>query len=263
MAQTTSFTLNGKAVRVTADPGRMLVWVLRHNLGLTGTKVGCGAGLCGACTVLANGEPIFSCSTPLADVAGTPVLQRGTEHSIQVDPMVLVKAVVLRGDDGLGKLEWKIWNGVAVLKEDAAEDVVIPVVNDAGGFHLRELREIEAGGPCAVKVPEMEIVAVAGNGGREDENEQDDEPGAPVKRLPPGHIRRIGIVGVLSHVEEWDIYHQMGGAQTCFVGEVGTHMAGGWWGLGVTLGGGIGMVPGCWSLTKSIRSRRLSPGAAG
>jgi aerobic-type carbon monoxide dehydrogenase small subunit (CoxS/CutS family) len=89
MAQSTSFTLNGKTVRVTADPGRMLVWVLRHNLGLTGTKVGCGAGLCGACTVLVDGEPAFSCSTPLADVAGKSVLtieglaQDGVLHPVQ------------------------------------------------------------------------------------------------------------------------------------------------------------------------------------
>ncbi len=89
MAQTTSFNLNGKAVRVTADPGRMLVWVLRHNLGLTGTKVGCGAGLCGACTVLVDGEPAFSCSTPLAAVAGKAVLtieglaQDGVLHPVQ------------------------------------------------------------------------------------------------------------------------------------------------------------------------------------
>jgi aerobic-type carbon monoxide dehydrogenase small subunit (CoxS/CutS family) len=89
MAQTTSFNLNGKPVRVTADPGRMLVWVLRHNLGLTGTKVGCGAGLCGACTVLVDGEPAFSCSTPLGDVAGKSVLtieglaKDGVLHPVQ------------------------------------------------------------------------------------------------------------------------------------------------------------------------------------
>jgi len=74
LAQTTAFTLNGKPVRVAADPDRMLVWVLRHDLGLTGTKVGCGAGLCGACTVLVDDDPVFSCSTPLAEVAGKSVL---------------------------------------------------------------------------------------------------------------------------------------------------------------------------------------------
>jgi aerobic-type carbon monoxide dehydrogenase small subunit (CoxS/CutS family) len=89
MAQTTSFNLNGKPVRVTADPGRMLVWVLRHNLGLTGTKVGCGAGLCGACTVLVDGEPTLSCSTPLSEVAGKSVLtveglaKDGALHPVQ------------------------------------------------------------------------------------------------------------------------------------------------------------------------------------
>jgi aerobic-type carbon monoxide dehydrogenase small subunit (CoxS/CutS family) len=89
MVQTTSFTLNGMTVRVTADPGRMLVWVLRYNLGLTGTKVGCGAGLCGACTVLVDDEPAFSCSTPLADVAGKSVLtiegltRDGVLHPVQ------------------------------------------------------------------------------------------------------------------------------------------------------------------------------------
>jgi len=50
------------------------VWVLRQELGLTGTKVGCGAGLCGACTVLVDLEPVPSCSTPLGDVAGKAVL---------------------------------------------------------------------------------------------------------------------------------------------------------------------------------------------
>jgi len=89
MAQTTSFTLNGKPVRVSADPKRMLAWVLRQDLALTGTKVGCGAGLCGACTVLVNDEPTFSCSTPLAAVAGKSVLtieglaQGGELHPVQ------------------------------------------------------------------------------------------------------------------------------------------------------------------------------------
>jgi aerobic-type carbon monoxide dehydrogenase small subunit (CoxS/CutS family) len=74
MATSTSFTLNGQPVRVASDPSRMLVWVLRQELGLTGTKLGCGAGLCGACTVLVDLEPAPSCSTALADVAGKSVL---------------------------------------------------------------------------------------------------------------------------------------------------------------------------------------------
>jgi aerobic-type carbon monoxide dehydrogenase small subunit (CoxS/CutS family) len=74
MEQTILFTLNGKAMHLIADPERMLVWVLRNDLGHTGTKVGCGAGLCGACTVLVNDEPTLSCSTSLADVAGKSVV---------------------------------------------------------------------------------------------------------------------------------------------------------------------------------------------
>ena len=74
MARTLTFTLNGAKVSVEADGARMLAHVLRSDLGLTGTKVGCGAGLCGACTVLLDGEAIRSCTTPLETVAGREVL---------------------------------------------------------------------------------------------------------------------------------------------------------------------------------------------
>jgi carbon-monoxide dehydrogenase small subunit len=74
MAKTISFTLNGKAVSAAADGARMLAYVMREDLGLTGTKVGCGQGYCGACTVLVEGEPVRSCSTPLDSVAGKAVL---------------------------------------------------------------------------------------------------------------------------------------------------------------------------------------------
>ncbi len=74
MQRTTSFTLNGKPVRVTTDDERMLLWVLREDLGLTGTKFGCGVSLCGACTVVINNEAVRSCSTPLKAVAGKQVL---------------------------------------------------------------------------------------------------------------------------------------------------------------------------------------------
>jgi aerobic-type carbon monoxide dehydrogenase small subunit (CoxS/CutS family) len=69
-----SFVLNGKPVTVKSPRDRMLVWVLRDELGLTGTKVGCEAGLCGACTVLVDFEAVPSCSMTLGDVAGKAVL---------------------------------------------------------------------------------------------------------------------------------------------------------------------------------------------
>ena len=64
----TKVTVNGKTVQVNASPDTPLLWVLRDELGLTGTKFGCGRGLCGSCTVLANGDAIRSCSTALSEV---------------------------------------------------------------------------------------------------------------------------------------------------------------------------------------------------
>ena len=72
--RTVSFTLNGKPTTVTVDETRMLLWVLRDDLGLTGTKFGCGASLCGACTVLVNNEAVRSCATPMKDVQGKKVV---------------------------------------------------------------------------------------------------------------------------------------------------------------------------------------------
>ena len=66
-------TVNGKSRSVSADADTPLLWVLRDELGLTGTKFGCGQGLCGACTVIADGESIRSCSTPVGDVRGQKI----------------------------------------------------------------------------------------------------------------------------------------------------------------------------------------------
>jgi aerobic-type carbon monoxide dehydrogenase small subunit (CoxS/CutS family) len=60
--------VNGKAVEVDVEPDTPLLWVLRDTLGLTGTKFGCGAALCGACTVHLDGNPIRSCSTPVSAI---------------------------------------------------------------------------------------------------------------------------------------------------------------------------------------------------
>ena len=69
----TSLTLNGQAQRCTADPNTPLLWVLRDELGLTGTKFGCGMAQCGACTVHLDGAPVRSCSVPLSTAAGKQV----------------------------------------------------------------------------------------------------------------------------------------------------------------------------------------------
>ena len=66
-------TVNGKPRRYEGDPEMPLLWFLRDELQLTGTKFGCGLGLCGACTVHVNGEAARSCSTPMSDVAGKKI----------------------------------------------------------------------------------------------------------------------------------------------------------------------------------------------
>ena len=65
--------INGETRRVDADPGTPLLWVLRDTLGMIGTKFGCGAALCGACTVHLDGRAVRSCSTPLSAAAGKKI----------------------------------------------------------------------------------------------------------------------------------------------------------------------------------------------
>ena len=74
MERTISFTLNGKPATVKVDDERMLLWVLRSDLGLTGTKFGCGEGLCGACTVHVDGAAMRSCGIQAADAEGKAIV---------------------------------------------------------------------------------------------------------------------------------------------------------------------------------------------
>jgi isoquinoline 1-oxidoreductase alpha subunit len=70
---TTTLNLNGRPVAVQAEPETPLLWVLRGELKLTGTKFGCGMALCGACTVHVDGAPVRGCVTPLAAAAGKAI----------------------------------------------------------------------------------------------------------------------------------------------------------------------------------------------
>ena len=67
------FTVNGKAAASDAPPETPLLWVIREDLKLTGTKFGCGTGLCGACMVHIDGKRAFSCQTQLSEIAGRSV----------------------------------------------------------------------------------------------------------------------------------------------------------------------------------------------
>ena len=80
--------LNGQAKEIDVADDTPLLWVLRDTLGLTGTKFGCGAALCGACTVHIDGQPIRSCITPVSEVAGKPIttiegLSKDRSHPVQ------------------------------------------------------------------------------------------------------------------------------------------------------------------------------------
>ncbi|MFN3520971.1 MAG: (2Fe-2S)-binding protein [Phenylobacterium sp.] len=82
----TTLDVNGKSVAVNAAPDTPLLWVLRDELGLTGTKYGCGIAQCGACTVLADGQPIRSCSATLEMVSAakiTTIESLGGQHPLQ------------------------------------------------------------------------------------------------------------------------------------------------------------------------------------
>ena len=84
-----SFTLNGKPVTSAAEEDTPLLWIIRDELGLKGTKFGCGIGMCGACTVHVDGAPLRSCSTTLGQVANASIttiegLHEAGQHPLQI-----------------------------------------------------------------------------------------------------------------------------------------------------------------------------------
>ncbi|MET1026394.1 MAG: (2Fe-2S)-binding protein [Dongiaceae bacterium] len=85
----TTLNINGQNFEVNMPPETPLLWVIREHLQMTGTKFGCGAGLCGACTVHQNGEAVRSCQTSISDAAGSQIttiegLDPKGEHPLQL-----------------------------------------------------------------------------------------------------------------------------------------------------------------------------------
>ena len=117
MKETIRFTLNGKSATVSGDGDRKLLWVLRTDLGLTGTKYGCGENYCGACTVLVEDTAVRSCQTPVKDIRDKKVVTiEGLEHDGTLHP--LQKAFTQHGAFQCGYCtSGMIMNAYALLQE--------------------------------------------------------------------------------------------------------------------------------------------------
>ena len=88
MKEDIKFILNGSPMTLTVDSDRLLLWVLRTDLGLTGTKYGCGESYCGACTVIVDHEAVRSCQTTIKEVRGREVLTiEGLEKNGNLHPL--------------------------------------------------------------------------------------------------------------------------------------------------------------------------------
>ncbi len=88
MIETVRFNLNGKPVKIDVDSDRKLLWVLRTNFKLTGTKFGCGEGYCGACTVLINNQAVRSCLAPIESIKNQNVITiEGLEKNGKLHPL--------------------------------------------------------------------------------------------------------------------------------------------------------------------------------
>src|SRR4030043_1334545 len=149
MIGTIKFRLNRKPMQLTVDGERMLLWVLRSDLGLTGTKYGCGEGLCGACTVLVNGKAVRSCQTPVKEVAGKEVLTiEGLARNGRLHP--LQKAFAEHSAFQCGFCtSGMILNAYALLIElrTPSETEIIRGMNDnlcRCGSHVRMVKAIRA-----------------------------------------------------------------------------------------------------------------------
>jgi aerobic-type carbon monoxide dehydrogenase small subunit (CoxS/CutS family) len=149
MHKTIRFTLNGRPVALTTDPARRLLWALRTDLDLTGTKYGCGIGACGSCTVVVGGKAVRSCQTSLDGVRGKDVLTiEGLAGGGRLHP--LQEAFVEHGALQCGYCTpGMIMNAYALLKQQPApsREAIASAMEDnlcRCGGHQRILAAIEA-----------------------------------------------------------------------------------------------------------------------
>ena len=149
MKKAVRFHVNGTSTTLETDDERTLLWALRTDLGLTGTKFGCGAGLCGACTVVVDGTAVRSCQTSLKEVVGRHVLtieglaQGGTLHPLQ-------QAFIDNGGFQCGFCtSGMIMNAVALLEEHphASPEAIVKGMEDnlcRCGAHKRIVAAVAA-----------------------------------------------------------------------------------------------------------------------
>ncbi len=148
MNKAIQFTLNGKPTTLNVDPERMLLWVLRTDCALTGTKHGCGEGFCGACTVLVDDEAVRSCITPVAEVEKKAVVTiEGLARGDALHP--LQKAFMESDALQCGYCTpGMILNAYSLLrkKPEASFDEILEEMNDnlcRCGAHRRIVRAIQ------------------------------------------------------------------------------------------------------------------------
>ena len=148
MTKTLRFRLNGQPTTLSTDPERTLLWVLRGDLGLTGTKYGCGEGICGACTVVVNGEAVRSCTAPVSSVDGAEVTTvEGLAHDGALHP--LQEAFVEHGGFQCGYCTpGMIMNAFALLHANPSlsRDAIVKGMEDnlcRCGAHQRIVAAIE------------------------------------------------------------------------------------------------------------------------
>jgi aerobic-type carbon monoxide dehydrogenase small subunit (CoxS/CutS family) len=146
-----SFSLNGTQREISIDPQLTLLWVLREQFGLTGTKYGCGMGYCGACSVLLDREVVRSCTLPVSEINGKQIItiegmaRNGQPHPIQ--KAFMEKDALQCGFCTPGM----IMNAYSLLldnPEPSRQEVIIAMEDNLCrcGAHIRIIEAIQAAG---------------------------------------------------------------------------------------------------------------------